>query len=188
MMSNLARLAAAPLAALALAACTPADDGASSGGALEPSSATLAASLKAGGELDSLESVVAAAGLESVLEGVGPYTVFAPTDAAFGAAGPGDLTSEENSAPAAALLRAHIVPGALTRQDILSAMVCIDANQTGKVEMHTMADSLLSFSRDGETVVVTAPDGATARLTGEQTLARNGVIQPVDGVLVKPEA
>jgi len=186
MMSNLARLAAAPLAALALAACTPADDGKAGGGAAAaPSSATLAASLGEGGDLEGLERVVAAAGLESVLEGVGPYTVFAPTDAAFGAAGPGDLASEENRAPAAALLRAHIVPGALTRQDILAA---IDANASGKVEMRTVADGLLSFSRDGETVVVTAPDGATARLTGEQTLAKNGVIQPIDGVLVKAEA
>ncbi len=182
MMSNLARLAAAPLAALALTACTPAEDAGPSSAAPEPSSATLAAGLKAGGELDSLESIVAAAGLESVLEGVGPYTVFAPTDAAFGAAGPGDLASEENRAPAAALLRAHIVPGALTRKDILAA---IDGGGTGKVEMRTMADGLLSFSRDGEAVVITAPDGATARLTGEETLARNGVIQPVDGVLVK---
>ncbi len=186
MMSNLARLAAASLAALALAACTPAEDETPAADAApEPSSATLAAGLKAGGELDGVESLVAAAGLESVLEGVGPYTVFAPTDAAFGAAGPGDLATEENRAPAAALLRAHIVPGALTRQDILAA---IDANTGGKVEMRTMADGLLSFSRDGEAVVVTAPDGATARLTGEQTLAKNGVIQPIDGLLVKPEA
>lgn len=184
MMSNLARLAAASLAALALAACTPADDAAPAGAAPAASAPTLAAGLKAGGELDSVESIVAAAGLESVLEGVGPYTVFAPTDAAFGAAGAGDLASEENRAPAAALLRAHIVPGALTRQDILDA---IDGAGTGKAEMRTMDEGLLSFSRDGEAVIVTAADGSTARLTGEQTLARNGVIQPVDGVLVKAE-
>lgn len=185
MMSNLARLAAAPLAALALVACSPADDAAPAAAAPEASSATLAASLKAGDGLDGLESLVTAAGLEPALEGVGPYTVFAPTDAAFGSPGPGDLASEENRAAAAALIRAHIVPGALTRQDILAA---IDANPTGKVEMRTMAEGLLSFSRDGEAVVVTAPDGATARLTGDQTLARNGVIQPVDGLLVKAES
>src|SRR5690606_696791 len=115
MMSNLLRLAAASLAALVLVACNPADDAGSSTAAPDASSATLAASLKAGGELGGVERLVTAAGLESVLEGVGPYTVFAPTDAAFGAAGPGDLASEENRAPAAALLRAHIVPGALTR-------------------------------------------------------------------------
>lgn len=180
MMFNLARLAALPLAALALAACTPADDAAPA--ASEPSSVTLVAGLTAGDELDSVERIVAAAGLESVLEGVGPYTIFAPTDAAFGANGPGDLVSEENRAPAAALLRAHIVPGALSRQDILDA---IEGSGTGKAEMRTMADGLLSFSRDGEAVIVTAADGATARLTGEQTLARNGVIHPLDGVLVK---
>lgn len=181
MMSNLARLAAAPLAALALAACSPADDAGSSTTMPEPS-ATLAAGLEAGDELDSVASLVAGAGLAPAMEGVGPYTVFAPTDAAFGAAGPGDLATEANRAPAAALLRSHIVPGALTRQDILAA---IDANAGGKVEMRTMADGLLSFSRDGEAVVITGPDGATARLTGDQTVVSNGVIQPIDGLLVK---
>ena len=184
-MSKLSRFAAAPLAALVLAACTPAADDSSPEATAEPSGATLAAAVGSAEELGGLERVVAAAGLESVLEGVGPYTVFAPTDAAFGAAGPGDLTSEENRAPAAALLRAHIVPGALTRQDIVAA---IDANASGKVEMRTMAGGMLGFSRQGETVTVTAPDGAVARLTGEQTLAKNGVVQPVDGLLVKAES
>jgi len=48
-----------------------------------------------------------------------------------------------------------------------------------------MADGLLTFTLDGEVVIVTAEDGATARLTGNETLATNGVVQPVDGVLVK---
>lgn len=185
MMSKFAQVAAAPVAALALAACTPADDATPAGSAAEMSSTTLAAALGSDGELDSLEQVVAAAGLGPVLEGVGPYTIFAPTDAAFGEAGPGELASETNRAPAAALLRAHIVPGALTREDILAA---INREASGKVQMRTMEDGLLSFSRDGDTVVVSAPDGATARLAGEQVLARNGVIQPVDGVLVKAGA
>ena len=53
--------------------------------------------------------------------------------------------------------------------------------------MRTMADGLLTLSLDGDTVVVTAPDGATARLTGGETLVSNGVVQPVDAILVKAE-
>jgi len=51
--------------------------------------------------------------------------------------------------------------------------------------VRTMADGLLTFTREGEAIVVTAEDGATARLTGGETVAANGVVQPVDGVLVK---
>ena len=53
--------------------------------------------------------------------------------------------------------------------------------------MRTMSDGLLTFSKDGDVVVVTAADGATARLTGAETVVSNGVVQPVDGVLVKAE-
>lgn len=169
------------VAALALAACNPAGDTDKAGGeASAASSRNLADSIAANGDLDSLEALVGAAGLEIVLEGVGPYTVFAPADAALQSAGLTDLAGEETRAQGVALLRAHIVPGSLTRRDILAA---IDANSSGKVEMRTMADGLLSFSKDGDTVVVTAPGGGTARLSGSETVASNGVLQPIDGVL-----
>lgn len=176
---------AAPLAAMALAACNPAADGGNGEAATaapQPSSRTLAASLKADGELDSLEGAVTGSGLEGVLEGVGPYTVLAPTDQAFRSQGDGDLSDPALKAQSAALVRAHVLPGVLTRRDILAA---IDRGGSGKVEVRTMADGLLTFSREGEAVVVTAPDGARARLTGDETLASNGVLQPVDAVLVK---
>ena len=76
-------------------------------------------------------------------------------------------------------------PGALTRADIASA---IDRGAGKGAQMRTMAGGLLTFTKSGEAIVVTAPDGASARLTGEETLASNGVLQPVDGLLVKPTA
>ena len=171
-----------PLAVLSLAACG--GDGNKSDGAAEPPSRTLAATLKGDQAFGTLERVLGNAGLTDVLEGTGPYTVFAPADAAFTAAGSdADFTTEAMRAPAAALLRAHIVPGALTRADIGAA---IDGGGTGTIQMRTMADTLLSFTRDGDAIVVTAPDGASARLTGSEELARNGVIQPIDALLVKP--
>jgi hypothetical protein len=54
--------------------------------------------------------------------------------------------------------------------------------------MRTMAGSLVTFTRDGDTIVVTAADGSSARMTGQEVLASNGVLQPVDGLLVKPAA
>lgn len=179
------RRAAAPLVVLALAACNPATEAKKDAGAPEPSSRNLAASLKADPQLGRLEDAVAGAGLESVLEGVGPYTVFAPTDQAFSASAIGDLDDPELRAQGAALIRAHIVPGALTRRDIAAAL---DRAGADTVEMRTMADDVLRFSRSGEAIVVTAPDGASATLTGSEILASNGVLQPMDGVLLKPAA
>lgn len=176
--------ALAPLAVVALAGCGGGDDGkAEAGKAAQPSSRTLAATVQGGG-FDTLGGALTNAGLVGVLEGKGPYTLFAPADAAFtAAAGATDFTNEAMRAQSAALLRAHILPGALTRADIAKAL---DGAGDGGVKMRTMADTLLTFSRDGETIVVTAADGARARLSGEENLARNGVLQPVDALLVKP--
>ncbi len=180
-MRNAKTWALAPTMVVCLAACGGGTDEAKGAGATPaPSSKTLAAAIGDEGDLDSLEGVIKNAGLSDVLDGKGPYTVFAPANAALGAAG-ADLSGEAMKAQSAALLRAHIVPGALTRADILAA---IDRGGGG-VQMRTMADGLLTFSKDGEALVVTAADGATARLTGEETVASNGVVQPVDGVLVK---
>jgi len=107
--------------------------------------------------------------------------VFAPADAALATAG-GDLSGEAMKAQSAALMRAHILPGSLTRADILAA---ITRGGAVGAQMRTMADGLLTFTRDGEAVIVTAEDGALARLTGDETVASNGVIQPVDALLVK---
>jgi len=172
--------ALAPLMMLSLAACGGEAEKAD-GTAAAPSSKTLAAAIGDAGDLDTLEGVVKNAGLSDVLDGKGPYTVFAPANAALGAAGT-DLSGASMKAQSAALLRAHIVPGALTRADILAA---IDRNGGKSVQMLNMADGLLTFSKDGEAVVVTAADGATARLTGAESVVSNGVVQPVDGVLVK---
>lgn len=187
-MRTLTGWALAPLAVLSLAACG--GDGEKAGvetaaGATSPSSRTLAATLKGDDSFGTLGQVVTGAGLTAVLDGKGPYTVFAPADAAFGTAGT-DFTSETMQAQSAALLRAHIVPGALTRADILSAVT--KAGAVKGVEMRTMGDTMLTFSRDGDALVVTSADGARARLTGQESLASNGVLQPVDALLVKPVA
>lgn len=177
--------AIAPLAAAALAACGGDTGKAEGGKAAEPSSRTLAETVQ-GGDYDTLGGTLTNAGLIGVLEGKGPYTLFAPADAAFAAAAGGaDFTNEAMRAQGAALLRAHIVPGALTRTDIIKAL---DGAGPGGVKMRTMADTLLTFSRDGETIVVTSADGARARLTSEASLASNGVLHPIDGLLVKPTA
>lgn len=183
-MKRTIRWALAPLCVLALAACGDGADKAEATGPAEPSSRTLAATLQGDRAFGTLERVIENAALGEVLAGTGPYTVFAPSDAAFTAA-VGDLGDEAMKAQAAAMLRAHIVPGTLTRADIEAA---IAAGEAGSVEMRTMANSLLTFTREGEAVIVSGDNGARARLTGEESLASNGVVQPVDALLVAPPA
>lgn len=182
-MLNFRRLALAPLMALSLAACgSDADKAGSDGDAItSPSSKTLAAAIGDADELDALDAAIKNAGLSGVLDGKGPYTVFAPSNAVLTSAG-SDFSGEQMKAQSAALLRAHIVPGALNRADIMAA---IDNSGEDGVQMRTMADGLLTFSKDADTVVVTTADGASARLTGDEMVLANGVVQPVSALLMQ---
>ena len=174
----------AVLAACSLAACNPAPS-AEADGAAEPSSRTLAAELRSVDALNTLEAVLANSGLERVLDGVGPYTVFAPVDDAFAGASAFDFRDDAEKAQAAALLRSHMVPGAVTRADVAAA---IGRAEDGKVEMRTLDNGLITFTREGETIVATLENGGSAPLTGEEVLASNGVIQPIQGVLLNAPA
>ncbi len=184
-MRTLMRRGLTPLAVILLAACGDAAEKAPGDAAEQsaPSSRTLAATLEAESGFGSLNRATANAGLADVLDGVGPYTLFAPVDAAFSSGGaPADLTDEARRAEGAELLRAHIVPGALTRRDIEAALT---KDADGQVQMRTMAGTLITFSREGEVVTATSENGARARVTGEEVLASNGVLQPVDALLVR---
>lgn len=148
---------------------------------------TIVTALRGDGELSTVTELANNAGLAPVLEGVGPYTLFAPTNSALQGLGDqrlGELRGEAMRPQAVALLRAHIVPGVLTRRDIEAA---INAAHEGPVEMRTMSDTVLTFTRDGDAIVVSSADGARARLTGAERTASNGAVQPIDGVLLKAE-
>lgn len=137
--------------------------------------------------LQTTSALVETAGLETVLSGVGPYTLFAPTDDAFKALGPDKVEAmkdEKMKAEDAALIEAHLVPGLLTRQDIAAAI----GRAGGSAKMTTMAGGTLTFTRSGEGIAVTSDTGAKAMLTGDQTVAANGAIEPVSALLVPTDA
>ncbi len=123
-----------------------------------------------------------AAGLTETLSGAQPYTLFAPTEAAFQKLPPGaanGLLAPEAKGQLVALLTGHIVPGAVTAADLGKA---IDRGK-GKAELATVGGSNLSFSRDGDAIVVTDAAGSKARLTRADKFASNGIVHDVDGVL-----
>ncbi|MDA7787679.1 fasciclin domain-containing protein [Sphingomonadaceae bacterium] len=184
MTRNSAALAAS---ALMLAACgdTPeADIGASTE---DLSGDTLAEIVSDDDSISVVSGLLESTGISGALEGEANYTLFAPTDTAMeplGEAATKALGDESDGAIAAAILRNHMVPGALTPDAIRSA---IDAND-GSVTMATFGLSSLTFALDGETITVTNADGNSANLTGSSKIGKNGALLTIDAVLADSEA
>jgi uncharacterized surface protein with fasciclin (FAS1) repeats len=129
-----------------------------------------------------LIKAVKAAGLEKTLSGAEAYTLFAPTEAAFGKlpAGAVDgLLAPDQKGQLTALLIGHIVPGTVTSEDLARAV----ERGKGKAKLATMGGATLSIARDGDALVVTDSKGGQARLVGSDGVASNGVVHGIDGVL-----
>ena len=126
------------------------------------------------GQHATLVAAIQAAELDETLRGSGPYTVFAPTDAAFEKLPPGavdDLLKPENRDKLRALLLHHVVAGKVMSAQ---AMTMDSAN--------TLHGTSLPLSARGGTLYV-----ADATVTGADVYSSNGVIHVVDTVLMPPE-
>lgn len=172
-------MAATLALAVPLAACNSGTEEAATGETI--SNDTLAAEL---GDADSLSMVGTAmkdTGLAQVFDGSASYTLLAPTDDAFNAVSAAGLDKPENRALLAEVLRDHVLPGAMSEEDIAKA---IEA-KGGPVEMKTMGDATVTFSKEGDALTVKTGDGTTAKVTGKEVLATNGTALPIDTVLRK---
>jgi len=130
-----------------------------------------------------LVAAVKAAGLVETLKGPGPFTVFAPTNAAFAAlpAGTVDtLLKPENKAMLTGILTYHVVPG---KVDAKSLMKMIDDGK-GTASFKTVAGGTLTAKTSGGKVMVTDEKGGTATVTIADVYQSNGVIHVVDKVLL----
>jgi uncharacterized surface protein with fasciclin (FAS1) repeats len=130
-----------------------------------------------------LVAAVKAAGLVETLKGPGPFTVFAPTNAAFAAlpAGTVDtLLKPENKAQLTGVLTYHVVPG---KVDAATLTKQIQAGG-GKATLKTVAGGTLTAMAQGNGVAVTDEKGGTARVTIADVMQSNGVIHVVDKVLL----
>jgi uncharacterized surface protein with fasciclin (FAS1) repeats len=130
-----------------------------------------------------LVAAVKAAGLVDTLKSPGPFTVFAPTNAAFAAlpAGTVDtLLKPENKAQVTKVLTYHVVPGKL---DAAALTKQIEAGY-GTAKLKTAAGGTLTASLSGKTVIVVDESGGTAKLTIADVYQSNGVIHVVDKVLL----
>ena len=130
-----------------------------------------------------LVAAVKAAGLVEALEGPGPFTVFAPTNDAFGKlpAGTVDtLLKPENKDTLVKILTAHVVAGSVTAADLAKR---IKANG-GSYNMTTLSGDTLTAAIRGGKVYIFDESGGAAEVTVADVIQSNGVIHVVNDVLL----
>ena len=188
----------AAAAALALSGCgskteAPTETTTVAGGETAPASAatpsqmlassTVAANLAASPDHKSLAAAVTQAGMSETLSGVGPFTIFAPTDAAFAQVPP--VTRDGWMRPAqkdvlAGVLKYHVVPGKLTAADLAAKIT----EGGGKAVLKTADGQDLTATKSGDAILLTSSSGNKATVTAADLGQSNGVVHVVDAVLI----
>ena len=123
-------------------------------------------------DFSTLVTAVSEAGLVEALQGDGPFTVFAPTNAAFDALPEGTLDTllADPSGDLTQILLYHVVPGKVMAADVSDGL-----------EAETLQGSPVSFSVDGDSVMINE-----ANIVATDIEASNGVIHVIDAVILPP--
>ena len=130
-----------------------------------------------------LVAAVKAAGLVDTLQGPGPFTVFAPVNAAFEKlpAGTVDtLLKPENKDQLTKVLTYHVVAGKVSSKDLVKMI----KQGNGKAELKTVEGGMLTATLQGGKVMLTDEKGGMATVTIADVYQSNGVIHVVDSVLL----
>ena len=153
------------------------------GGAAMYSTKTIVQNAANSKDHTTLVAAVKAAGLVDTLSGKGPFTVFAPTNAAFAKlpAGTVDtLLKPENKGQLTSVLTYHVVPGGIT-----AAMIAAKAKANGGVASYTTVQgSTLKFKKMGAGWAVMDDKGDTGMITIANVMQSNGVIHVIDTVML----
>lgn len=134
-------------------------------------------------DFSTLVAAVKAAGLVDVLNGDGPFTVFAPTNAAFNKLPEGTvdtLLKPENKEMLTAILTYHVVAGKFNAADVIKA---IKANN-GRFTVTTVQGGKLTASLDNGKVILTDAKGGRSTVVIADVKASNGVIHAIDSVVM----
>ncbi|MFW2350841.1 fasciclin domain-containing protein [Qipengyuania sp.] len=172
----------AAMGSFALAAGTPAlaDHHKESAGQSQPN---LIEAAMGTGVHDTLVAAVQAAGLVETLSAPGPFTVFAPTDDAFGKLPTGTvdtLLKPENKGQLTNILTYHVVAGRVPAAALSHAI----HEAGGTYQFETVAGETLSASLSGDAIVITDGAGRTSTVTTADVNTTNGVIHVTDGVFL----
>ena len=130
-----------------------------------------------------LVAAVKAAGLVETLKGPGPFTVFAPTNAAFAALPAGtvdNLLKSENKPTLTKILTYHVVAGKMDAAALSKAVMA----GGGMATLKTVSGGMLTATAKGGAVMVTDESGGMATVTIADVMQSNGVIHVVDKVLL----
>ena len=130
-----------------------------------------------------LVAAVKAAGLVETLKGAGPFTVFAPVNAAFEKLPKGTvdtLLKPESKKALTGILTYHVVAG---KQDAASIVKAIEEGK-GKATFKTVAGGTLTATLEGKDVILTDAKGGKSKVTIADVFQSNGVIHVVDSVLM----
>jgi len=131
-----------------------------------------------------LVAAVKAAGLASTLSGTGPFTVFAPTNAAFEKLPKGTVSTllkPENKDKLAGVLTYHVVAGKLSAEDLAAQA----KEMGGKVDLKTVNGGVLTIVGDGKGGWWTVDaKGDKAKITIADVNQSNGVIHVIDHVML----
>jgi uncharacterized surface protein with fasciclin (FAS1) repeats len=130
-----------------------------------------------------LVAAVRAAGLAETLSGSGPYTLFAPTNDAFGRLPRGTmeaLMAPGNKILLARVLNYHVVPGRKTRSQI----VADSQAGGGSASYRTAEGTLIRVAVQGNSIIVTDVHGNRSSVSIGDVMQANGVMHVLDGVLL----
>ena len=193
MNKNNFRVSAAMLAmALSLSACTTMNDdmmatSASAGGTVMVGGAAMYPNRNIvenavnSRDHTTLVAAVKAAGLVDTLSSAGPFTVFAPTNAAFAKlpAGTVDtLLQPANQSMLQSVLTYHVVPGRLTAADLMARIKA----GNGQARLTTVQGGTLTARMMGNKIMLTDAKGGMSHVTQGNVMQSNGVIHVTDGV------
>jgi len=126
------------------------------------------------GQFKTLVAAVTAAGLVDTLKSKGPFTVFAPTDAAFAKLPAGTVESllkPENKSKLVAILTYHVVSGKVMSADIAGKKLSVATVQGGKIKVNAMSGVMING----------------AKVVSADIAASNGVIHVIDKVILPPQ-
>jgi uncharacterized surface protein with fasciclin (FAS1) repeats len=130
-----------------------------------------------------LVAAVKAAGLVDTLQGAGPFTVFAPTNAAFGKLPAGTVDSllkPEMKEKLVGVLTYHVLPGRYSVKDLWEA----SNKGGGKAKFKTVEGEELTVEFKGQVLTIRDAKGNASRVTIQNVFQSNGVIHVIDSVLL----
>jgi uncharacterized surface protein with fasciclin (FAS1) repeats len=130
-----------------------------------------------------LVAAVKAAGLVDTLQGSGPFTVFAPTNAAFAKLPAGavdSLLKPQMKEKLVAVLTYHVLPGRLSVKDLWEA----SNKGGGKAKFKTVEGEELTVEFKGQVLTIRDSKGNASRVSIQNVFQSNGVIHVIDNVLM----